>query len=128
MAACELVQTVIGCNMGVRIAQDDVGIANIGCFYGKADNRPYSWRHPAFFHAAQGRVKLFITDDPLVPQELAVYNQIGEPSGVGLATGALRTLRIERKRRYQKQTEQKQFHYSHGKTSLKGKLAVGALY
>src|SRR5262245_57190982 len=112
MARRKFEQTVVGSDMRVWVADNNVGIPDVRRLHRKADDRPYSWCNAAFHHAAGCGVKLFVAHYPLISQKLAVDHQIRQTCCIRLAVGTLK-LRVQRKRQTQKQTKEKSLFRFH---------------
>src|SRR5262249_29421272 len=82
-------QTIIGGNVDVGITDNDVRIAHVRRFHGKADDPPNSGCNPAFLNAAGGRIQFLIADYPLMAKKIAVHIQVWHSCGIWLTVRAL---------------------------------------
>src|SRR5262249_22264398 len=69
MTSSKLEQPVVGGNVCVRISDNDVCVADVGRFHSETNDGTEARRDAPFFHAARGRVQLFISHYPLVAKE-----------------------------------------------------------
>src|SRR5215510_642060 len=72
MTRSELVKTVVIVKMNVRIAQGQVGCADVGRRNRKSQQRVLARRDAAFFDAAKGGRQLLVSDNPILQEPLLI--------------------------------------------------------
>ena len=76
MAGGELVQSIVRRHVNVRIAEVDVGVADVRCAHGEADELVVTRRNAALLNAAKARLQVFVSNHPLLA-EIRTEDQVG---------------------------------------------------
>jgi len=91
MARCEFEQPVVGGDVHVGIADEDIGIADVRRRHSEPQHPMVASGHASFDHAAGGSRKGLVVNDPAIRQSLTVHNEVGRPLQV-LDVGELRSV------------------------------------
>ncbi len=82
MAGREFEQPVVGGDVHVGIADENISIADVGGADGKPQHAVLTGRHSSLDNAAGSGTERLVVNDPAIRQSFTVHNEVGRPDQV----------------------------------------------